>query len=76
MDLIEKLALTDAEILEQFETAMVDSLRVGLTGIHDAASPPNDMASFMRRVPLANLLLCRTGIRSHYVGRLMRGVYP
>jgi len=31
MDLIEKLALTKAEILEQFETAMVDALRVGLT---------------------------------------------
>ena len=74
MDLIEKPAPTESETLEQFEMAMLDALRVGLTSIHDAATSPNDIAFFKRHVLLANLLLL--GIRSHYVGWLMRGVYP
>ena len=74
MDLIEKPAPTEAETLEQFETAMLDALRFGLTSIHDAASFPNDIAFFKRHVLLANLL--SLGICSHYVGWLTRGVYP
>jgi hypothetical protein len=55
MDLIEKPAPTEAEILEQFETTMLDALRVGLTSIHDASTLPNSIASFRQYVPLQNL---------------------
>jgi predicted amidohydrolase YtcJ len=75
MDLIEKPAPTEAETLEQFETTMLDALRVGLTSIHDAASLPNDIAFFKRHVFLAKIF--SPSIRSHYVlGWLMRVVYP
>jgi hypothetical protein len=74
MDLIEKPAPTEAETLEQFETTMLDALRVGLTSIHDAATLPNGIAFFKRHVLLENLL--SLGIRSHYVGWLMRAFYP
>jgi hypothetical protein len=52
MDLIEKPAPTEAETLEQFETTMLDALRVGLTTIHDAHSLPNNIAFFRQYVPL------------------------
>jgi len=75
MDLIDNLkpAPTEVETIQWFETTMRDALRFGLTSIHDAASFPNNIAFFKRHV-LSNLLLL--GIRSHYVGWLMRGVYP
>jgi hypothetical protein len=75
MDLIDKPMPTEVETLQWFETTMRDALRFGLTSIHDAASFPNDIAFFKRRVLLANLL--SLGTCSHtYVGWLMRGVYP
>ena len=76
MDLIEKLkpAPTEAETFEQFETTMLDALRVGLTSIHDAATSLDEIAFFKRHVLLANLL--SLSIYSHYVGWLMRAVYP
>jgi hypothetical protein len=74
MDLIEKPAPTEAETLEQFETTMLDALRVGLTSIHDAATSTDNITFFKRHVLFANLL--SLGIRSHYVGWLMRAVYP
>ncbi|KAH9177302.1 amidohydrolase 3 [Lactarius sanguifluus] len=48
MSLIHKPDPTDAEILEDFETTMSDALRVGLTTIHDAGSPPSTIAFFQR----------------------------
>jgi predicted amidohydrolase YtcJ len=75
-DLIDKLkpARTEVETLQWFETTMRDALRFGLTSIHDAASFLDDIAFFRRHVLFANLL--SLGTRSHYVGWLMRGVYP
>ena len=52
MDLIEKPAPTETDIFDQFETAMLDALRVGLTSIHDAETSPNSIAFFRRYVPL------------------------
>jgi predicted amidohydrolase YtcJ len=52
MDLVEKPAPTEAETLEQFETAMLDALRVGLTSIHDADASPSSIAFFRQYVPL------------------------
>jgi hypothetical protein len=52
MDLIEKPAPTEAETLEQFETTMLDALRVGLTSIHDADTLPNSIAFFRQYVSL------------------------
>jgi hypothetical protein len=76
MNLIDKFkpAPTELETLQWFETTMCDALCFGLTSIHDAASFPNDIAFFKRHVLLANIL--SLGIRSHYVGWLMRGVCP
>jgi hypothetical protein len=65
---------TEVETLRWFETTMRDALRFGLTSIHDAMSYPKDIALFKRHVLLANLR--SLGIRLHYVGWLMRGVYP
>ncbi|KAI0277876.1 amidohydrolase 3 [Russula aff. rugulosa BPL654] len=48
MDLIEKPAPTEAETLEQFETTMLDALRVGLTSIHDAATSTDNITFFKR----------------------------
>ncbi|KAH9028940.1 amidohydrolase 3, partial [Lactarius hengduanensis] len=50
MSLIHKPDPTDAEILEDFETTMGDALRVGLTTIHDAGSPPSTIAFFQRQL--------------------------
>jgi predicted amidohydrolase YtcJ len=76
MDLIDKFkpAPTEVETLQWFETTMRDALRFGLTSIHDAASFPHDIVFFKRHVLLANMF--SLGIRSHFVGWLMRGVYP
>ena len=52
MNLIEKPAPTEAEILERFETAMLDALRAGLTSIHDAEASPDSIAFFRQYVPL------------------------
>ena len=70
MDLVERPAPTEAEILEQFETVMLDALRVGLTSIHDADSSPNNIAFFRQYVPILTF-----DIHSHYVGWPTRGVY-
>ena len=51
-DLIERPALTEAETLEQIETAMRDALRVGLTSIHDAATSLDSIAFYRKFVPL------------------------
>jgi predicted amidohydrolase YtcJ len=58
MDLIDELkpAPTEVETLQWFETTMRDALRFGLTSIHDAASFPNDIAFFKRRVLFAYIL--------------------
>ena len=76
MDLINKFkpAPVEVETLQWFETTMRDALRFGLTSIHDAASFPNDIAFFKRYLLLVNLL--SLDIHSHYVGWLMRDVYP
>ncbi len=52
MDLIEKPAPTEAEILEQFEATMFDALRVGLTSIHDADTSPDRIAFYRKYAPL------------------------
>jgi len=64
MSLIQKPAPTDADTLENFETTMGDALRVGLTTIHDAGSPPSSIAFFRRmadegRLPIKVYLMGR-----------------
>ena len=78
MDLIDKPAQTEAETLQWFETTMRDAVRVGLTNIQDAYTPPSDIAFYRRHVLLANhpVPLTYAHCGSHYVGWLMRGVYP
>ena len=55
MNLIDNLkpAPTEVETLENFEIAMHDALRVGLTSIHDAHSLPNEILFFQRHVFLS-----------------------
>ncbi|KAI9508025.1 amidohydrolase 3 [Russula earlei] len=48
MDLIDRPAPTESETLENFNLAMHDALRVGLTSIHDADSSASDIAFFKR----------------------------
>jgi len=52
MNLIDQPAPTEAETLENFNVAMRDALRVGLTSIHDAWSSPSDIAFFKGHVVL------------------------
>jgi hypothetical protein len=70
MSLIDKPARTDADTLEDFETTMGDALRVGLTTIHDASSPPSTIAFFQRQVLLSQPRLALTPHRTADEGRL------